>query len=65
MSFKLSNSRETARTNYYLTFEWNGQRREFHVKDHEYGLLTEGDKGILTFQGTRMLSFERKSYSLI
>ena len=49
------------RTNYYLTFEWNGQRREFHVKDHEYGLLTEGDKGILTFQGTRMLSFERKS----
>ena len=52
---------ETARTNYYLTFEWNGQRREFHVKDHEYGLLTEGDKGTLTFQGTRMLSFERKS----
>ncbi|WP_313468526.1 hypothetical protein [Streptococcus parasuis] len=24
-------------------------------------MLTEGDKGTLTFQGTRMLSFERKS----
>ena len=49
------------RTNYYLTFEWNGQRREFHVKNHEYGLLTEGDKGTLIFQGTRVLSFERKT----
>ncbi len=53
--------KQPGRTNYYLTFEWNGQRREFHVKYHEYGLLTEGDKGTLAFQGTRMLSFERKS----
>lgn len=51
---------ETARTNYYLTFEWNGERREFRVKAEEYALLAEGDKGNLTFQGTRLLAFDRE-----
>ena len=26
---------------------------------HEYGYIVEGDRGRLTFQGTRFLSFER------
>ena len=26
----------------------------------EYGLLVEGDQGLLTFQGTRYLGFERR-----
>ena len=35
-------------------------RMEFHVAGHEFGLLVEGDRGILSFQGTRYLGFERK-----
>lgn len=47
-------------TYYYVTFEVSsGDRIEFHVADTEYGLLSEGDKGSLTFKGTRYLSFER------
>ena len=26
---------------------------------HEFGMLVEGDRGKLTFQGTRYLGFER------
>ena len=29
------------------------------VTGQEYGMLVEGDKGYLTFQGTRYLGFER------
>ena len=47
-------------TNYYVTFEvMSGDRMEFHVPDKEYGMLAENDAGILTFQGTRYLGFER------
>ncbi|MPM79482.1 hypothetical protein SDC9_126519 [bioreactor metagenome] len=47
-------------TTYYVTFEvLSGDRTEFHVRDSEYGLLAEGDKGQLTFQGTRYLGFQR------
>lgn len=47
-------------TTYYATFEVpSGDRMELHVKDHEYGLLVEGDRGQLTFQGTRYLGFQR------
>lgn len=47
-------------TDYYITFEvQSGDRMEFNVPDTEYGLLTEGDKGSLTFQGTRYLSYVR------
>ena len=47
-------------TSYYITFEvQSGDRMEFHVQDTEFGLLTEGDKGSLTFQGTRYLSYVR------
>lgn len=48
-------------TSYYLTFEVeSGDRMEFHVQSHEYGLLVEGDRGQLTFQGTRFLGFSRE-----
>ena len=47
-------------TTYYVTFQVeSGDRMELHMTGSEYGLLIEGDKGKLTFQGTRYLSFER------
>jgi len=30
------------------------------VPRSEFGLLVEGDEGVLSFQGTRYLGFERK-----
>ena len=48
-------------TSYYVTFEVeSGDRMEFLMAGHEYGLLVEGDKGKLSFQGTRYLGFERE-----
>ena len=45
---------------YYVTFEVeSGDRMELQLPSHKYGLLIEGDKGKLTFQGTRYLGFER------
>lgn len=47
-------------TTYYVTFEvQSGDRMELHMSGHEYGLLVEGDYGMLSFQGTRYLGFER------
>lgn len=47
-------------TTYYVTFEVvSGDRIEFRIRDTEYGMLVENDKGKLTFQGTRYLGFER------
>lgn len=48
-------------TAYYATFQVeSGDRMEFQVQDTDYGLLVEGDRGKLTFQGTRFLGFERE-----
>ncbi len=48
-------------SSYYVTFQFDsGDRMELHVAGHEYGLLIEGDKGNLSFQGTRYLGFERQ-----
>jgi hypothetical protein len=48
------------RTYYYVTFEFeDGDRKEFYVRSNEYGLLTEGDQGKLTYQGTRYHRFDR------
>ena len=47
-------------TTYYVTFQVaSGDRMEFRVPAFEYGLLVEGDRGTLTFQGTRYIGFER------
>jgi hypothetical protein len=50
----------SARTDYFVTFEVDsGDRMEFEVRPQEYGQLVEGDRGILSFQGTRFLGFNR------
>ena len=47
-------------TSYYVTFQVDsGDRMELDVAGEEYGLLVEGDRGNLSFQGTRYLGFER------
>ncbi|HJB45504.1 MAG TPA: DUF2500 domain-containing protein [Candidatus Mediterraneibacter surreyensis] len=49
----------TSSTTYYVTFQVeSGDRIELEVSGTEYGMLVEGDKGYLSFQGTRYLSFE-------
>ena len=48
-------------TTYYVTFQVeSGDRMELHLSGHEFGILVEGDKGKLSFQGTRYLGFERQ-----
>jgi hypothetical protein len=45
---------------YFVTFEYsNGQRKEFGIKESEFGVLIEGDRGTLTFQGSRYKGFAR------
>lgn len=47
-------------TTYYVTFEVeSGDRLELTMDGSQYGLLVEGDRGNLTFQGTRYLGFQR------
>lgn len=47
-------------TTYYATFQVeSGDRFELQVQGTDYGLLVEGDRGKLSFQGTRFLGFER------
>ena len=47
-------------TQYFVTFELEkGKRLELGVKDPEYAMLAEGDRGRLSYQGTRYLGFER------
>lgn len=50
-----------ASTFYFVTFEvLEGERHELPVSGTEYGLLVEGDQGILVSQGTRYMGFERQ-----
>ena len=47
-------------TTYYITFQVeSGDRIEFHATGQEYGMVIEGDQGMLYFQGTRYLGFQR------
>lgn len=56
-----SHHRNGHSTTYYVTFQVeSGDRMELHVAGSEFGLLREGDRGRLTFQGTRFLGFERE-----
>ena len=46
-------------TAYYAAFEVeSGDRIEFRITGLQYGELKEGDTGVLSFPGTRYLSFE-------
>ena len=50
----------TRTTSYYVAFQVeSGDRMELKMTGREYGLLAEGDTGMLSFQGTRYLGFER------
>lgn len=47
-------------TTYYISFELStNERLELRVPKDKYGLLIVGDNGILKYQGTRFLSFDR------
>lgn len=47
-------------TSYYVTFQVaSGDRMELRVTGYDYGMLVEGDRGDLSFQGSRFLGFER------
>ena len=47
-------------TNYFVTFQVpSGDRMELEIQSNQFGYLVEGDRGKLTFQGTRFLGFER------
>lgn len=51
---------DSARTDYYLTFEFgDGSREEFAVTGEQFGLLVDGDRGLLTSQGTWYKGFQR------
>lgn len=48
----------SARTTYYMTFEYGKSiREEFRVSGKVFGHYAEGDIGVLRFQGTRFLDF--------
>lgn len=54
------NNTSSVSTWYYATFDIEGgERQEFSVSGREYGMLAEGDRGTLTFQGTRYKGFAR------
>ena len=53
-------SGDPAYTHYFATFEaYNSERTEFVVEEGLYGLLVEGDTGMLTYQGYKALDFRR------
>ncbi|MGE7109952.1 DUF2500 domain-containing protein [Lysinibacillus sp. NPDC047702] len=52
----------SAHTSYYVTFEvQSGDRLELKMNGRDFGLLADGDFGLLTFQGTRYHTFERQN----
>ncbi|MCU0523467.1 MAG: DUF2500 domain-containing protein [Elainella sp. Prado103] len=54
------NTSSLTQTSYYCTFETrSGERVELRLSGREYGLLAEGDRGMLRYQGTRYLEFDR------
>ena len=56
----LSNGHHHHSHSYHVTFEVeSGDRMEMRVSRSEYGLMVVGDRGSLSFQGTRYLGFER------
>lgn len=52
-------------TSYYVTFEfYNGSRREFEVKPKAYAMIVEGDRGELSYQGSRFKGFVRSDSAI-
>ena len=51
---------EHSHTTYFVTFEnASSSRQEFQVDGELYGLLVEGDNGKLTYQGYKVIDFNR------
>ncbi|WP_025707846.1 DUF2500 domain-containing protein [Paenibacillus graminis] len=49
-----------ANTDYFVTFEFEDfNRKELQVSGQTYGMIAEGDRGELRFQGTRFKAFNR------
>ena len=59
---RYSRNRNTMRNAvYYVTFEVDsGDRMVLNLSERDFGLLIEGDKGMLTFQGSKFCGFERR-----
>lgn len=58
----LITKRNPGGSEYYAGFELeNSERMEFWVSGAQYGLLLEGDRGTLTWQGRRLISFDRSA----
>ena len=54
------NTHSMTTTSYYATFQFESEdRTEFSLSGSQFGMLAEADIGVLTFQGTRYLGFER------
>jgi len=52
----------TVNPKYIITFRFsNGDNKKFYASKSEYNWLRVGDVGILISQGTRFISFEKKS----
>ena len=50
----------TSSTTYYATFQFeSGDRLELRLPWRDDGMIAEGDRGPLHFQGTRYLGFDR------
>jgi Protein of unknown function (DUF2500) len=53
-------------TSYFVTFEMkSGERMELNLEGRDFGLLAEGDVGMLAYQGTRYLGFQRRSQGVL
>ena len=59
-SSDVSHGHDFSSTRYYVTFQFEStDRMELSVSGYDFGMLAEGDRGKLSFQGTRYLGFER------
>lgn len=53
-------SKRTDSDGYYMTFQLEGERKlELLVDNYFYNYYSEGEKGMLTYQGTMFINFER------
>lgn len=60
MQLSGGSGKSSSNTSYYVTFEFEDQsRQELWIGRQQFGYMVEGDRGHLTFQGTRFKEFER------
>lgn len=60
---RTSSHRKATDRHYFVTFQVeSGDRIEFWVDSFQYSELIQDDCGVLTFQGTRFIGFEKDAY---